>query len=900
MRLNKQGVYMEAEKKAAGRANGVVSKKHRLFKVLMGVLIGVSGGLLLLFFAVPLVLSSSGGTRYLLDRINHSVDGQVGMDALSIGWFSGVKLTNLTYDSDDGTAQVKVGRIETQPRYTALFGGRVDLGKTVIDRPQVHLKISSAPPPAAPAPPSGAKETSATTFMVPVHLIDLEVLAGNATIELIDADAQVQRVSFRNIASNVVVNETGQTSRMNLSVDVANGQAAGSVRAEGEVTPPRKGWSLDDTDGSFTVSIAHLDLESLRPLMALAGLDVQTGGVLNADAELHIRKGNVETLKADAVVTNFSQGIGDQKTVFSEPVTLSAMGSMKDNTVRIDKLNVKSDFFSVDCSGGAETLDYAVTADLAQTQTFAKQFTDLAGYGMAGQFSVSGRLDLGDGMASSKGKVAVKGLRVSKDGTVAPQTDVTLDFDIAVDNTSNLLTVSAATLTMLPGTVSVRNLSAPMGEMGTGPITLAAQANLDMAKAWPYAQILADAPMDIALAGVLNAAVSVETSDDIVRVKTNETVIRALRVAKTGSEPFVQDEVTLAADVSLDLARQSVGVNAFDMRGAAGETLITITKGKLEQSTVNGTSTMDAEIEAEYDLKTISAIVSPYLPDGLNVLGKRKDRFVLSSRWPENEPEKKMANLNGKGGFGFERADYFGLNFGPTELAIDIKQGVAAVAIPDATVNGGTFRFAGTVDLKEEPMFLRLNAPTPILENVNINDVITAQLLTYVNPVFAGARATSGVANLNCRTLVLPLSGEHLDKMDLDASVGIANLRMQAGEFLGQVLTLMNQRQAVEMTLRPTHFLMQQGAVSYRDMQIDLGEYPLNFSGSLGLDKRLRMDVKLPLSSDFRPVRLADAGTDRLEVPIGGSVDKPTIDMARLVERQGQRIIEDQLRRLFR
>lgn len=891
---------MDTEKKNAGRPNADV-KKRSPFKILAVAVLAVFVVLLLAILAVPTLLSSSGGNRFLLSKINRSVEGQVGMETFSVGWFSGVKLTNLTFDSDDGATQVKVGRIETQPRYTALLGKRVDLGKTVIDHPQVYLKVSPTPPSVPSTQPGAPKETPApgVPFVLPVHLIDLELLAGDVTIELTEADASPQRVTFKNIASTVALNETGQTSRMALSMDVANGHEAGTVRAEGEVTPPKKGWTLEDTDGTFTVSIAKLELESLRPLLAMAGLDVQTGGVLNGDASVEIRKGNIETLSADATVENFSQGVGEQKMVFAEPVRLTAKGGFIDNALRIDAIDVKTPFCTATLSGEMEMLDYAVKADLAQTQDFLKQFTDLGGYGLAGAMDMTGRLDLAEEKIASAGKGTVKNLLLTKDGKTAPQTDVTLDYDMAMDNAQHVLTVAAATLTMAPGTVKVSNMTLPTGD-AAGPITLAAQANLDIAKAWPYAQILADAPEDITLAGALASAVTVQTQGDIVQVKTNAATIRNLRVAKPDTEPFVQDLVTLTADVTLDTARQSIGVKTFDMLGARGETLIKITKGEIEQSSAEGVNTLDAEIEAEYDLHTVSMLAAPYLPDGLKVQGTRKDRFVLSSRWPENEPDKMMANLNGKGGFGFNRAEYYGLIFGPTELAIDIQQGIAAVVIPDANVNGGKLRFAGILNLTEEPMFLRLNEPSALLENVNINDVITAQLLTYVNPVFAGAVQTSGVANFTCRRLVLPLSGDHLDKIDIDGTVGIANIRLQAGEFLGQILALLNQRQAVAMTLRPTNILMQQGTVRYQDMQIDLSDYPLNFSGTLGLDKRLAMTVKLPLGTDFRPVRLADAGTARFEVPLGGTVDKPTIDVARLIERQGQQLIEDQLRRLFR
>ncbi len=132
---------MEPKESVSGETTPVAAKKHRFLRVLAGGIAGLAVLVLLILFITPLLLSSSGGRRFLLGRINQSVDGQVGMDEFSVGWFSGVKLTNLTYASDDGATEVKVGRIETHPRYRALVGGRVDLGKTVIDRPEVFLKL---------------------------------------------------------------------------------------------------------------------------------------------------------------------------------------------------------------------------------------------------------------------------------------------------------------------------------------------------------------------------------------------------------------------------------------------------------------------------------------------------------------------------------------------------------------------------------------------------------------------------------------------------------------------------------------------------------------------------------------------------------------------------------------
>ena len=866
---------MEPNAKNMSEKAVVPAKKRSLLKVTVGVLIGIVLVLVLVVCAAPMLLSSSGGTRFLLGKINHSVDGEVGMEDFSVGWFSGVKLTNLTYESGDGATQVKVGRVETQPRYSALIGGRVDLGKTVIDRPQVTLKMSSAPdsgqpstPPASPAPP---KDGSDTTFVLPVHLMNLEVLDGKATIELTDVDSQVRRVTFKNIASTVELNDPGTTSRMNVSMDVANGAAAGAIQAAGEVTPPKKGWTLEDTDGVFTVSISKLDLETLRPLLALAGQDVQMGGLLNADANVRIRKGTIETAKADATVTNFSQGMGDQKVAFAEPVTISALAAMKDTTVRIDKLTVKLPFCAVECSGGTESLDYAVTADLAPTQTFAKQFADLGGYAMAGRLDVSGKLNLGEGKASTVGKGTVKNLLLSKDGAKAPQTDVSLDYDVAVEKDYSLLKIASATLTMLPGTVSARNVSMPLGDTSGQPIALAAQAALDLAKAWPYAQILADAPTDIALAGLLNAAVTVETKDDLLRVKTDNARIQKLRVAKTGSEPFVQDEVKLIADVTLDMVRQSVGVNAFDMQGAAGETLIKVTKGKLEQSSAQGVKTMDAVIEAEYDLKTVSALASAYLPEGLKVQGKRKDSFVFSSKWPENEPDKMMANLNGSGGLGFDKADFQGLNFGPTEVKLNIKQGQAAIDMPDANVNGGRVRFAGDINLAEKPMMLKLRKPAQVVENVKIDDVISATLLQYLNPVFARGSGVSGTANLSCSTLAIPLGGGTPKDINLVGNIGLTDVRLSS-PLLGLFKTALRTEGLDLFTIPTSPFTVKDGLVRYKDMPMTFGSsFTMRFGGAVGLDKSLAMDVTVPVKDKM------------YTVPLRGTLDRPEPDFGRLV-----------------
>ncbi len=849
-------------------------KKRRGLKIFLMALGGLVALVLLTVLLAPTLLSSSGGKRFLLGKINNSVDGQVGMDTLSLGWLSGVKLTNLTFESGDGATQVKVDRFEMQPRLAALLGGKVDMGRAVVERPQIHLKLSGDMPTARsdkdPAEPK--KDSGGGAFAMPIDHLELDLTDGQATIELADA-AGVQKVVFKNIAANVALNESQTTSTLNVKADVADGQEDGTLHAEGQVTPGA-GWTLEDTDGTFNVSIQKLNLESLRPLLALAGQDVQMGGVLNADAHVAIQKGQPQTIKANAVVTNFSQELDGQKMAFAEPVTLAADVAMPDGVLKINQLDVKAPFCSVACSGGMEVLDYAIAADLAKTQTFVKPFTDLGGLGLVGQLNVAGKLNMGDNKVATVGKGTVKGLLVSKDGQKAPQTDVSLDYDVAMDSAKGLLKVPSLSLAMLPGTISVKNLSLPTGDTGGAipPITLDADAALDLGKLWPFVQVLGGAQKDLTLAGMLNAAVSVQTKDDMMYVKTDKTRIQNLRVVQADKTPFEQEMVQLTADVALDMLKQSINIKAFDMQGAQGESLIKVHKGKVEQSVKKGVKAMDGQIEAEYDLKAISSMAAPFLPQGLSVEGKRKDNFTFSSRWPENDPDKMLANLNAAAALGFAKASYMGLNFGATELTLNVKQGQAAIDLPDADVNGGKVRFAGDVNLADKSMPLKLRKPMAVVENVQIDDIISENLLKYLNPAFANSRKVSGKASLSCTTLAMPLSGAAPKDINLAGQVSLMDVRLNS-PLLGLFKAALRNEGLDLFSIPASDFTVKNGIVNYAKMPMTFGgSYTMTFSGRIGIeDKSLAMNVDVPISERV------------YKIPLTGTLDKPQPDFGKLV-----------------
>ena len=203
-------------------------RKHGFVKAVKWIVLISAGIVLLIFFGIPLYLSSAGGTGFLLGKINAAVDGQVAMDDFSIGWFRGVKLKNLSYDDSAGNTSVQVQRIEARPSYLSLLGGKVKLGKTVIDSPQVYVKVPASERPGVSSDDSqkGSKpEPTASGYapppVFPVNQIDLELVNGSAKLELLDGSPQT--VAFTNIASKVQFDQASNAGTVDLAMTKRDG-----------------------------------------------------------------------------------------------------------------------------------------------------------------------------------------------------------------------------------------------------------------------------------------------------------------------------------------------------------------------------------------------------------------------------------------------------------------------------------------------------------------------------------------------------------------------------------------------------------------------------------------------------------------------------------------------------
>jgi hypothetical protein len=852
-------------------------RKRKKSRKLLRTLAIAAGLIVLLMLALPPMVSSSGGTAFLLGRINRSLDGTLGMEDLSFGWLSGVKIKNLSFADSAGQMQIRVDSISLRPKLLGLLAGNIVLADAVIERPDVLLTVPQGKPSAA--EPKTVTATPKEAVEYKIGPIDLQVRQGHAVIEQVQPAGQPLRLEVRNFASTVQLDKPGRPSSLDVSMNLADGGRESTISAKGAVTTASRTWGLEGLSGQLEMEVDSLSLASLTPLLALAGKEVEMAGTLNAKADVKLAGGQIEMLDATADLTGFEQEIGGKRTRLEQPVKAVAKISTQGGNVLIDALSVESTFFHLDGKGGLNALDYTLTADLAQTQEVAGSLVDFGGYAMKGAFSGTGKVVREGDKIKTTGRHEIRDFSLRQGEKTLTLASLNQTYDIAVDTAASAATITETTITADPGRIQITG-----GSIGWGKpdpqVAMKLTADVNLQKARPAADFFYTLPADVSIGGQARTDLLVDMKDGKARVVTQATAIDNLRVTKKGAEPFVSKTVTLKADALMDVKNKTL----LRLSGLELVSDPIRLKGQLEQAASAGQTTMSGQMDADYDLKQVTTIASPFLPEGLVLEGARQDRFEFRSQYPNNKPEEKMKNLQASGKFGFSKAQYKGLNVGPTELNLKAEKGLLAVDLSETAVNQGTLRLAGDIDLAAEPKVFRLRKPMQIIEKVQVNDELARNLLENVNPFFAGATRVSGIADFACEELVLPLGGDRKDLLRMKSVLAISQLQMRSDGFLKDLMGVLGTDMSTTMTLHPTSLVMQNDVLSYQDMQLDVGNKPVNFSGQVGPNRRLKLTMQLPWTLGGTTVRTGEKTTDRISLSIGGTIQKPEVDWGRVLQ----------------
>ena len=991
------------------KAPNVMPRKRTVTKILKLALLLVAVLIVLMLLLAPVFISSDAGRRMILAKINGAIAGRADFADLSMGWFKGIRVADLSFNDDAGGISVEVEQISAKPAYGSILTGNLSLGQTVIDRPRVEVNLGDLR--GTPVSKTGEPQTvpaKSTSFALPIRSADLVLNDGSVKV----TDPKSGTVELSQINSRIGLQPPPERSDFDLKMVVARADKTSEIKAAGNVTTKsKKGWSLKGTSGDLTVEVKDLDLESLGPIFALAGVEVEAKGVVNGTAKGQIKDGRFENLatgvtaknldvtaarlrgdrlqtaaldmtmqlsqgketisvdalkiesdfasvtatgtvptsfksagdfleadsgydlkgdfncdlaalaaqmprtlglkegtqvtsgrltgdvetvtsagkrqvRASAIIAGLEGTVDGKKTTLSESITADALVSSDKAGITFDKLDVSAPFARVSCTGRIESLKYEAGADLAKLQSELGQFVKIGEYTMAGELIGKGRISVTEDKVTASGSSTVANLLLSsrdRQSVSEPMADI--GFAVNIDKKTNILTVDSASVNASFGRVDVSSGLVPLDANSTQPLgaTLSAR-NVDLEKLLPFGVMFGSLPKEMELSGIANSTLSVAADGDVYKVATDSTRIDGLKLVYPDKEkPFEPNFVTLAFEAELDSGTNALKLHNLLLDAPDIKTKITFTR-----TTEGETTTLAGNAELEYDWSAVGTIAAPFLPEGLTLEGNRRDAISFRSEYRAAEPNALVPNLSANARLGFDKAGYKGLNFGPTDVDIQVQGGVLKIPPFTTTVNEGQFSFAGQANFKEKVPLFRIAQPMQIVKNVKINEEMTNKLLKYVNPIFSDAVNVSGFANFDCEQLAIPLKSKAKDQAVVVGTISMNRVRLQGSNLVGQILTTSGgDPRGTDMTIHPTRFDLREGFLRYDDMQIDVGDNPVNFKGRIGLDKSLAMTATLPYTTRGRTARVGRASEGRrITLPIKGNVNAPELDLDKLIEQQ--------------
>ncbi|MCH7556991.1 MAG: hypothetical protein IIB56_05985 [Planctomycetes bacterium] len=671
-----------------------------------------------------------------------------------------------------------------------------------------------------------------------------------------------------------------------------------SAKASGMVPTTFKSWSdflTSESDYSLDADF-ELDVEEVLSQMPHTfGIKEEmkvTSGKLSGN--ITARRGSIT---GQVNLTELAGIVEGKKLALSEPLTAKVQISAENKKISFDKLDISSAFAKINASGTLEQLKYNGYVDLAKLLSELGQFANLGAYKIAGEIFEQGTLSVGKNKITGAGSAQVKNLSItSTDGITAQEPMAEVKFAFGFDWQTNVLTFDSLEVKASLGQVNIEQAVFPIGEKPQVPMQLDISAkNIDLGKVKPFVVLFTSLPQEMQLAGIAESKISVSYDKNIYKITTDSTKIKGLKLTYPGRKPFEPNEITLTFEAEVNPEQKAVNIKKLQLESPQ----IKIHKGEFNLLNEAGKTKLKGQAECEYDWSAVSAVAAPYLPEGLTLQGKRKDVVSFFSEYPTGQTDKLMANLTASAKLGFERAGYMGLNFGPTEVDIKVQNGLLKIAPFVTTVNEGQFNFAGQVDFRQKPAQFKIAEPMQLMKNIKINDQTTGKLLMYLNPIFADAVNVSGIANFSCEQLIIPLSAAAPNQIEVVGTISMDQVRLQTSGLLSTIFSAggTSARGAV-ITIRPTKFILRDGFLRYDDMQVEIGDNPVNFKGIIGLDKSLDMTITLPYTAMGRTVRLGQESIgQRIKVPLKGTIDKPELDIGRLFEDLLKKQFEDQLRK---
>jgi len=970
--------------------------------------LGVVVGLVMILgfiLLIPTIASCGPMQRYIQRRVSQSSRGTLTFDNLSMGWWAGVRVLGLSFSDAGGTTHVAAERIAVRPAYGQLLSGRIS-GSAEVDRPKIDLTVGKQV-----AATTEAQPASSSTMIL--GQVDLTVKDGQVAV----ASGQ-STVRMADINLHLRLEPPGKTSQATLKMSIPQGDRTAKVDADVSMQRPADPHAaMTDGDVQAKASIQDLDLASLKPILALAGVGIETEGQVNAQVDGRIEKGQIKevqatvtgkdlvvtgqalsgdrlatkqldikarvtgqqdgldiqelkaygdwfniqakgrvpmtngkpdaakatldgqldvdmakvvsqlpktlkiqeslqvqsgrlagSIKADAglVQANLSlkdvTGVASGKSVsLSQPITAALKAKMDGTKVQIEQLDLNSSFAQVQAKGDLERIEHKAFIDLASLQSEAGRFVDLKGYRFAGRFSSQGVVQMGATSKAFQGSAQIDQLQFTGPNNVTvsePKAQIQYTLTLGEKD----LKVGSFQIDSDLAAMQVKDAAIPLSFDKNTPQTSfpVNVSKVDLGKVRPWLVALGYLDPNMVLSGVVSSPVQVTFDSTSVTVASDQTRIERLRCGPQGKAMYDPNVVMATFKVRKETATGTLEAD-LHIQTPLGGTVVDVPSADVRYKATAQTTSLQGKAQYAYDLSRLSPAMAAFLPQDLTLAGKRQKLVEFSAEYPTTKADQFLAHLNARAGLGFDSAGYMGMDVGKTDPNTVVENGLLRLMPFSSTINQGQLNFGCNVDLTKSPVVFTIPQPMQIAKDVQITPQMANKLLRYVSPFFAGATSASGKVSFACERLIVPASSADINRVEVIGTIAMEDVMIGGSDLLGQLLLAFGQGNVSQrLAIKPTRFVVKDGVVKYDNMEIDIGDHPINCSGSIGPSEKLDMTVTLPYALQGKIAKVGQASGERIAVPLKGTLRKPQLDIKKILEGQLQQQLLKGLDGLFR
>jgi hypothetical protein len=731
----------------------------------------------------------------------------------------------------------------------------------------------------------------------------IENVNGTITGQDLDITGEtLQGDRLRTAQLNATVNlaqagEVIDVNQLDVRTDWATVSLTGTLpKTPGSLSQLLESGEAYNVRGSFDVNLAAVLSQMPNTLGVRSGMQVTSGratGNINTTTE-----GGRAVVTAKAEVLGLAGIVNNQQVALSGPVQTALRLSTGEKGAQLDNLTVTAPFAKVSASGTFQQINYQGQADLAALQAQLGPFIDLGRYELAGQLTTKGQVSVGEKVTGVTGTLSAQQLVLASDGNSVSEPQMNVTFTAGLDQ-QRVLAIQNLTANASFGTLGISKGIIPMAAGAPAPLSLVLTAdNVDLSKLARYDVLFDVLPQGLTVAGIAQSQVNVEKKENVYHLSSTATRIQNLQVVSRGEPPFQQPQVTASFDVYADPNQKTINIERLLVESPQ----IKIQKGQFTRTRQGNTVKALGALDGQFDWAVVAPLASRFVPGQLSITGRRPIAINFTSVYPANEPNGLLAHLTSQASLGFDRATYLGFDIGPTQLDVRSQEGLMTIGPFSTTVNNGRLNFVGNANLRAAPAVLMTPTLVHVAQGIQINEQTAKSLLKYVNPIFANAVEVSGTANFDVQKLMIPLAANARTSAEMNGTIWIDKMQLGASDILSQIFAIGGQSiRGQTLTLHPTALVLQKGVVRYDDMRIDIGQNPVNFRGSIGLDGALNMTIVLPYTLEGRLVRVDQAQTaNRIAVPLTGTLSKPKLNLEKLVELQLKGQLQRGLEELFK